>query len=205
MDEVLPLLLGFAVAFVGSIPIAGPLAVLIVRRATRGDRRSGLFLALGGAIAEGLYALVIGIVFPLLAAFVDNLVQFARGLGAVVLLGVGALLLLRPATGESMTPQRRGTSFLLGLAAAGLNPTMLATWLLVVTTLYGMGLFEPRIATPFLFALGVVAGVVAWFALLLLAGERLMHEMTDARRLMLMRVLGGVMIALAIHFAIKLF
>lgn len=205
MDLLLPLLLGFGIAFIGSVPIAGPLAALIVRRATHGDYRNGLFIAFGGAIAEGLIALLVGLLFPLFGSFVDNVVSIARGLGAVVLLGAGILLFARPNTGESVVPKRRRVSFLVGAAAAGLNPTIVATWLLVITTLYGMNLLVARVATAPLFALGVVAGVVAWFAILLVVGERLMHVITDSRRILLMRVLGLAMIVASLYLAVRLF
>jgi threonine/homoserine/homoserine lactone efflux protein len=205
VDTLLPLLLGFVIAFVGSIPIAGPLAVLVVRRATQREYKSALFIAFGGATAEAMFALVIGIVFPLLGSLIDGVVQVARALGAVVLLGVGVLLALRPKTGEGFVPKRRRASFLMGLAAAGMNPTIIATWLLVVTSLYGMGLLHVRYTTAPLFAIGVALGTSSWFALLLVIGERFEHVITDRRREILMRALGVGLIGASVYLAVKLF
>src|SRR5262245_51236802 len=46
---------GFAFGFVGSIPIAGPIAALVWSRGLEDRTRSGLFLAAGAAVAEGAY------------------------------------------------------------------------------------------------------------------------------------------------------
>ena len=205
VDLLAPVLLGFGIAFVGSVPIAGPLAAMVVRRATDKEYKSAFFVALGGALAEALIALALALLFPLLDNWVDNVVRIARGLGAVVLLVAGLALALRPNTGEGVRPRRRRTSFLVGLAAAGLNPTIVATWLLVVTSLYGLGLIRVSYLTAPLFALGVLAGVVAWFSLLLLLGERLENVITPSRRELVMRVIGVAMIAASVYFAIQLF
>lgn len=205
MDILLPILLGFGIAFVGSMPIAGPLAVLVVRRATEREYRSAFFVTLGGALAEALVALVVGITFPLLGSLVANVVQLARGVGAAVLLAAGLLLLVRPQIGSGVRPRRRHTSIFVGMAAAGMNPTIVATWLLVLTSLYGVGWLSLSYTSALLFALGVLGGVVAWFSLLLLVGERLEHVITPARREILMRVLGIAMIAASVYLVAQLF
>jgi hypothetical protein len=94
---------------------------------------------------------------------------------------------------------------LMGLAAAGMNPTIIATWLLIITTLYGMGLLHVSYTTAPLFAIGVALGVAAWFALLLVLGERFEHAITDRRREILMRSLGVALIGASVYLVIKLF
>jgi threonine/homoserine/homoserine lactone efflux protein len=49
---VAPVALGFAFGFVGSIPVAGPIAALVLSRGLEGRARSALSLAAGAALAE---------------------------------------------------------------------------------------------------------------------------------------------------------
>ena len=58
MHLLIAALLGIILAFIGSIPVAGPLAVLVVDRSVSGRRAEGLFIAFGGALAkEGFHSL----------------------------------------------------------------------------------------------------------------------------------------------------
>lgn len=54
---VLAFVIGVALGFFGSIPAAGPLALLIVQAGLDGARSRLAALAVGGAVAEGLSAL----------------------------------------------------------------------------------------------------------------------------------------------------
>ena len=47
--------LGILLGFVGSIPAAGPLLLLVIASGLEGQRRRALALAAGGALAESLY------------------------------------------------------------------------------------------------------------------------------------------------------
>ena len=49
-------LAGFARGFIGSMPVAGPVAVLVVSRSLEGRLRDGALIGLGSALAEGAYA-----------------------------------------------------------------------------------------------------------------------------------------------------
>ena len=49
-------LAGIVAAFIASMPVAGPVAALIVRHALEGRPRSALMLGLGTGLAEGIYA-----------------------------------------------------------------------------------------------------------------------------------------------------
>jgi threonine/homoserine/homoserine lactone efflux protein len=128
----------------------------------------------------------------------------ARALGAIVLLAIGVALLARPRTQERVRVQGHHTSFVLGLASAGLNPTIVATWLVVVTTLYGMGLLDMSYAGAAAFAAGVTAGVLAWFAVVLGLGQALARLMTPERRALIMRSIGLLMIGSSIILAVRL-
>ena len=54
----LALLVGFAFGYLGSMPVAGPISVLVLHLGLAREGRRAFHLALGGALAEGIYALL---------------------------------------------------------------------------------------------------------------------------------------------------
>ena len=50
------IIFGFVFGFVGAIPVAGPIAAMVVERSILGRFRAAIWLAIGSAIAEGGYA-----------------------------------------------------------------------------------------------------------------------------------------------------
>ncbi len=51
-------LTGFLMGFVGSMPIAGPVSLLVFHRGILGRYWDGWLIGLGGALAEGIYCAV---------------------------------------------------------------------------------------------------------------------------------------------------
>ena len=47
---------GLLFGFVAAMPMAGPIWALVFERALRGRMREGLYVAIGGAVAEAVYA-----------------------------------------------------------------------------------------------------------------------------------------------------
>jgi threonine/homoserine/homoserine lactone efflux protein len=203
VDFLVAALVGFVSGFVGSMPVAGPMAVMVLERAVRGDHRNGFFFALGGALAEGLVALTIALVFPLLYTGAQLVIVVSRGLGAVAITSVGVLLIARPSSIDRTRTRARGSSFLTGLAVAGLNPTLIATWLVVLATLYGNGWLPARAWAAPAFALGVSTGISTWFGIVLLLGNRLKTLLTERGRSHFVRVMGVVLVGAGVYLGIR--
>ena len=167
---VLVLLIGFAFGFIGSMPVAGPIAVLVLRLGLDHHARRARYVALGGALAEGLYALL---AFWGLSACLDRyplILPASRVVGAVVCLGLGTALLLhrtRPAPVEPGPQRGTKRSFLGGFLITALNPTFIVTWTAALAALHATGLVAMGTARAIPFALGVVLGILAWFSTLL--------------------------------------
>ena len=194
MDLVVALTLGLVISFIGSIPIAGPLAVLIVDRAVSGRRVEGLFIALGGALAEALYAFGVALLFPMLLGLSDTIVFVSRIAGATLVTCAGILLCIRPDFVRRTGGTRRRGSFVTGLALSGLNPTLIATWTVVVATLNSHGLLGRSAGAAVAFGLGVGAGVTGWFALLVSLSHAAKDFFDGPRRKQTIRVLGLVLV-----------
>lgn len=186
------LVCGFVMSFVGSMPVAGPIAVLVLERSLYGDP-AAIRIALGSAIAEAAYALLAclgaGAVlerFPLVG-------PASRLVGAAILVGLGITLALRstPDRAPAELPARiRTRGFLAGLLINLMNPTIIVTWTAAVTAAHSIGIL--RIGTPgaFAFALGAAAGVVGWFAVLLRLVARFQRAIEPRTIDRMVRVVG---------------
>ncbi len=58
MSVVIIGLIAALLGFLGSVPLAGPIALLVFTRATQQDYRAAFLVGLGGAVAEGIYAVI---------------------------------------------------------------------------------------------------------------------------------------------------
>ena len=195
-------LIGFVFGYLGSVPVAGPLAVLVLRLGLDHDGRHAWYLAAGGALAEGIYSLM---AFWGLGAFLDRhpaILPASRIAGALLCLGLGVVLLCHrprgprvPAPGPARGHKR---SFLGGFLLTALNPTFLVTWTAALTALHATGLvrLSPDHAVPF--AAAVVLGVVAWFSTLLALLGRYRERFNPAGVALLIRAMGAVLVAAAL-------
>jgi len=205
--RVAPALLGFAFGFVGSIPIAGPVAVLVLCRGLEGRVRSALSLGSGAALAEAGYAYLAFWGFSGFLARYAWVELASRVASALLLTGLG-LYFLHKSGAEPFRPERgpgrSRRSFLLGLAITALNPALIATWTAAVAALYSLGIleFDPSAALPF--SLGACTGITAWFALLLGCLQRFRLRISGDALFRLRRGMGVVLIALGAVFAVGL-
>ena len=153
-------LLGFGIGFVTSMPVAGPISLLVFGRGLQGKGRSGASLAFGSAIAESMYAYLAFWGFSALLARYAWIEPVSRGLTAVLLtaLGVRFARMHTAAPSEEQPVTRQvgvKRSFFLGLTITALNPTLIATWSVVVAALHSFDVvsFGSDRALPFAFML----------------------------------------------------
>lgn len=201
-------LLGFAFGFVGSMPVAGPISLLVFGRGLQDRARSGAYLAAGAAIAESVYAYLAFWGFSELLAPYTWIELVSRGLAALLLTGLGIHFVRRsappPTTG--LAPYKdvgNKRSFVLGFTITALNPTLVASWGAAVTTLHSFHVvaFGPGRALPF--SIGVCLGITSWFWLLLglLARFRNRFQASTVERVV--RVMGVGLIGLGLFFAVR--
>jgi threonine/homoserine/homoserine lactone efflux protein len=210
-------LLGFGFGFVGSIPVAGPVSALVVSRGVAGRFRSGAYLALGGGIAEALYAFLAFWGVSALLSEHPSIVPLSRAAAAVILAALGwsfarGKVAIEPperVRARIAAPEPAGAggsseharSFVLGLTITALNPTLIATWTAVVTTLLSSELvaFGPRQALPF--SLGACVGIAGWFVLLLELIRRHRGRFRPETLARVLRAIGVGLLLLAAWFA----
>jgi threonine/homoserine/homoserine lactone efflux protein len=197
------LLIGLVLGYVGSIPAAGPLALLIVASGLERDVPRGARLAVGGATAEGLYALVafwgVGEALPRHPL----LFPAARGIGAVLLVLLGfALFRRKRAWGAACRAAPRHGAALLGFSLVALNPAFLATWTGFAALLASLALLAPGPAVAPAVALGAFLGIVGWFATLLAFVRRGSARVSPRAMIGLLRIVGGALLLMGAWLAV---
>lgn len=169
-------LLGLLLGFIGSMPVAGPIALLVLRKGLRGRYDEGVALALGAAISEAVYCALALLGFDYLFVRYPIVESASRIIGGLLLIGLGigfAMMKTKDETSDAETPQvsSRATPFLTGLTVAGLNPTLIVTWsgvtAIVYSTFGAFGEWE-KIGFP----IGVGIGNFLWFVVMLMLMKR---------------------------------
>jgi threonine/homoserine/homoserine lactone efflux protein len=182
--------LGAGIAFIGSIPMTGPLALLVLDRMIALQRRAALWIALAGALVEGIIAAIVATLLPLVLRHSEAIVLGARVSGAIVIFAVGMTLALRPDLLEAIKTDRKRQSFAAGFLTTALNPTLVATWTVAVTALHSNNLLGGGSWTGLTFGVGVALGALGWFLLLLVLARKALLARLNRHRASFERSVG---------------
>lgn len=205
MSALIVSVIAFVLGFVGSMPLAGPVSVMVVSRAGMGRFDEARNVAFGAAIGEGLYAGLSFLGFAALLARYPTAVPISKGVTAIVLLAVGSHFLRWKAKDAGEGKERRGSSaFWLGLTASLVNPTLLVTWSAVTTAIYSrqVATMTPYLAAPFGIAAG--AGIASWNVVLVAILRRYHNKFPQKAVTYFVRGMGLLLIAIALWSAIDL-
>jgi len=194
------------IGYIGSMPVAGPIALLVFGRGIENRPQNGLFLALGAAIAESVYAYLAFWGFSAFLTSYPWIETTARFGASVLLIALGVHFYRKRQTVAEDAPPPSGVgnkrSFFLGFTITALNPTLIATWTFTVTTVYSFGLvkFDSTNALPF--SLGAFTGIVGWFATMLYLLNRFRSSVPGAALNRVLNVMGIVLIVLGLAIGI---
>jgi threonine/homoserine/homoserine lactone efflux protein len=190
--------------FVGSMPLAGPIAIMAVARASRGRYSEALRIGLGAAVAEGLYA---GIAFWGFTTFLANhaiVAPLSRAVTAIVLAAIGVRFMFWKPKEEKDTQENKAGTALLGFSVSAINPTLLLTWSAAVAALYSRGLGEPSPLYAIPFGLSAAAGIGGWFVTLTVLFKRYGGKLPQEALTWIIRCMGLVLVVLSVWSATKL-
>jgi threonine/homoserine/homoserine lactone efflux protein len=213
----LPLLIGFAFGYIGSMPVAGPISVLVLHLGLAHDPRHALYVAVGGALAEGLYALLAFWGLSTMLARYPMVLPGSRAAGAAILMALGLVMLLRkvrgsapagsaPAGSATSTPRTANgnkRSFALGFLITAINPTLLVTWTAAVTGLNATGLLAMDRSEALPFAVAACIGIVAWFLTLLWLVAKWRSRLSLESMGRVMKGMGATLVGLGAWMAIR--
>ena len=196
--------LGFGLGFVGSMPIAGPVSLLVVERGVARRYRDGLLFACGAAVAEAGYCAGALYGYGFLLDRWPPLRPLMSAFGALLLITVGIYFMRRrrpTADGRSSSSAlvARPHEAALGFTLVGLNPSVVMSWLAVLTALHAMKLEPEGNRDRLLFVAGVGLGIVAWFGALLSMLHRGRERIPPIALDRAVRVLGGGLCAAGLY------
>jgi threonine/homoserine/homoserine lactone efflux protein len=207
MAVITALFSGLGLGFAGSIPVAGPTAVIVAESALNGRPRRGLTIAIGAAIAEGFYALVAFWGLTAVLTSYPSVRPISRVVAGVVLCLVGVYLIRRRAKPASQRDRSgagtRAHELGFGFTITFFNPTLVVTWTVAVAALHAAlpATFSVYDAIPF--AIGVSTGIVAWFWVLLRLVSRFRESASPHMLNRVIRATGGVLVAAGVFVAAR--
>jgi threonine/homoserine/homoserine lactone efflux protein len=200
------LVIGFCFGFFGSIPVAGPIAAIVLKRGLTGRFASAAFVGIGGGIAEALYAFLAFWGYATWLADKPWVEPISRSVAAIILIALGiSFARYRSKEGGTVTKvdESMPKSLLLGFTITALNPTLIVTWTAATTTLAASDIvtLEPIDAIPF--SLGALAGIVGWFAMLTVLLRRYGPRFDKHKLDLFVRGVGVLILGLGLWFGIK--
>ena len=199
---------GFALGFLGSMPLAGPVAILVFRAAVEGKFRQGMGIAMGASIAEAIYCLMAVLGLSKLFETYSNLEGYSKIAGAIICLVLGIVFVmskniepgLEAAVKHPGNRKRKG--FLMGFSISALNPVLILSWSAGVAMLYSiLGVFT--MVERALFPLFVGLGIFTWFATSLWLFRRYRHNLLPGAMNILIKCSGCIMLALSLYMSVK--
>jgi threonine/homoserine/homoserine lactone efflux protein len=204
---ILALLVGLLLSFLGSMPIAGPIAAIVVSKGLENKTRAGLCIAAGAAVAESAYAFMAFWGLTSVLQRFPGVVRASRILGCAILIGLGLYFFFRKRKEAARTEdsiERVGyKNVLFGFSVTAANPTLIVTWTAAVSAAHGAGLLRVRALDAFPFAAGVVTGIVSWFAILLWLLSHFRNKVNPRTIDRAIRGMGVFLVVLGVAFAIR--
>jgi threonine/homoserine/homoserine lactone efflux protein len=204
---ILALVVGLLLSFVGSMPIAGPIAAIVVSKGLENKTRAGLCIAGGAAVAESAYAFMAFWGITSVLNRFPGILRASRILGCAILVALGLYFFFRKRK-EAVRPEdpieRVGyKNVLFGFSVTAANPTLIVTWTAAVSAAHSTGILRVRAFDAFPFAAGVVTGIVSWFAILLWLLSHFRTKVNPRTIDRAIRVMGILLVVLGVAFAIR--
>lgn len=206
--DLLALLCGFTMGFLGSVPLTGPIALFVFHRGLQGRYLRGIAVGVGGTLGELIYC---GLAVAGVGALVENFPLAAAGmkfLSAMILVLFGLYFLLSPpnATGASddqigHAPETWHKDLAQGFAISAFNPILLLNWTAAVAIMYSMTGLRLDFSASVLFVVGAGIGVAGWFTLLVAILRYFRDQLPERMIAWVQRAMGAiVLVAAALPF-----
>ncbi len=203
----LALLVGLLFGFFGSMPIAGPTAVVLVSKGLDNQIRAGMHIAAGAAAAESGYVFMAFLGLTSVLSRFPVLLPASRLLGCLLLIGLGLYFALRKGTEiEKKDPSSPRVGFknvLFGLSLTAVNPTLLMTWTAAVGAAHSTGLLRLHPLDAFPFAAGAALGMLSWSFLLMWMLAHFRSRLQARTLDRLIRVMGVLLVVLGSLLAVR--
>jgi len=191
---------GFFTGVVVSLP-TGPVNVAVIRNAISISKRMGIYLGAGAAVIDSLYSILVFLGFDSLVRSVPWTQPLLGMLGCGLMIAYGVLTIMRPSArgGDARRPQTdRAKAFGLGVLMTVANPGPLLAWVVIAPAAMG----DLTTLQAVVFSVGVLAGGLAWFALLAeLAHRGIMRVGRSAG--VITRLVGIALVGFGLYLGVK--
>ena len=197
------LIVGFAMGWAGSMPLAGAVSIFVFQRGLAGHFRRGLVLAAGAAVAEAIWCLIAVIGAEQILSRWPTLEGIAKSVGGIILLALGVYFLRSRNTlptkddgpdQELDNPETLLREFWLGFVLVAGNISIPFTWLAMITVAVSLGL-DPLAGPPWIFAVAVAVGIMGWFTVLLKLLGAFRTRFRPSTHELLMKAMGFLLLA----------
>jgi threonine/homoserine/homoserine lactone efflux protein len=162
-------LFGFGAGFLGSMPVSGPIALIVFRSSLKGHFSRAIRVVAGAAIAEGIYCAIATFGFVQISTAYPFLAKYIRYVGAIFLLVLGIVFMFQKvhfADEAEVIPENKNTGLVSGFLIAILNPTLFLTWGSASSTIFSW-FTHISFWDMLLFPVAASLGIITWFSILL--------------------------------------
>ncbi len=162
-------LFGFGAGFLGSMPVSGPIALIVFRSSLKGHFSRAIRVVTGAAIAEGIYCAIATFGYVQISAAYPFLAKYIRYTGAIFLLVLGIVFMFQKvhfADDVAPIPENKNTGLVSGFLIAILNPTLFLTWGSASSTIFSW-FTTISFWDLLLFPIAASLGIITWFSILL--------------------------------------
>jgi threonine/homoserine/homoserine lactone efflux protein len=205
MRAVVACAIALVFGYVGSMPIAGPIAMLMLARSAQRRFGEARQIGVGAALAEGVYAALAFWGFATFLARQRLIVPLSRAATGALLLALGGWFIRwRPTERRADIPERTAGPLLLGFSVSAVNPTLLVTWSVAVAFLYSKGLAGEPAIVAIAFGASATAGVALWNASLIHLLERYGGRLPKDAMTLVIRVMGLALVGLGLWSCVQL-
>jgi len=188
---------GFVSGFFGSMPVTGPIALIVFRSSMRGHFSLAMRVVAGAAVAEAIYCAVATFGYVQIIAAYPFLGKYLRYVGSAFLLVLGVVFLFQKVhLSEEAAPvsERRSAGIISGFLIAILNPTLFLTWGSASSTIFSW-FSSITFWDMVLFPICAGLGIITWFSILLEIFKKYREQIGEKIGFYAIRAAAVVMLA----------
>ncbi len=203
------LLVGLFIGFIMCIPV-GPINIWVINTLLKHNFRSAFSIALGGAVMDFVYFMVIlsGLAF---FKFSPQSVFIFKILGVFFLMIIGLKEIFQPKTSMGVSDGKlkkiphASSFFFIGVLIYTSNPTLIATMTGLAALIKSWHLFQESVLNHSLLSFGVATGSALWFFVLLKTVTKYQKKISAKLYTNFARTSGFLIVALSLYMAFNVY
>jgi len=160
---------GFGCGFFGSMPVTGPIALIVFKSSLSGNFGLAMRVVVGATVAEIIYCALATFGYAQILSAYPHAAYYIRYIGAIFLIILGIVFFFQKVKVEEHDPTKpvnNAVGFISGFVVSILNPTLFLTWGSAAGTVFSH-IKSPTQIDLILFPIAAGLGIITWFAILL--------------------------------------